>query len=438
MKKKIISLLLVFFVSLSSVNLSFADTDNESLVLENEFYDVQPYFIDGGVISGPMVATLATLAVAGGIVLTSDDDIYNVARAFYEKNKAIWSLVTEAFDMSVRFAAGQMLVVGNDFLEYFKNTFESSSSLPSISYMNNIPVYPGDAYLHEYSNKYMWAKGFGLKVTVDTSDKSSNFFAVGDFLARYNTYNTSSGGKYSYYLYLNDGVTKIGSFSIRDIYDSNIVNIYFAFDLSGDTPKLFNSEHNYTSPAIQSDVFEYDYTGIFDWNKIKDKIKDDGVTVGVPGNAGSLVGENVDVWNPTYDLPVSGVVSIPVVQNPSIALDGTTTFPNVDVETGEDVGGGTGTDTFPAFPSFGDSLDFTPLQVSNISEKFPFSLPWDIGRLLNKFDVDPVTPKFNIPFFNEKIPIDLSYFDELANIARFFILLGFILSLIFISTKLKG
>ena len=117
------------------------------------------------------------------------------------------------------------------------------------------------------------------------------------------------------------------------------------------------------------------------------------------------------------------------------------TPPGEDTETppGEDTETPPGEDTgFPSFPSFGDSLDFSPMYLTNVTEKFPFSLPWDIGRLIEKFDVDPVAPVFDVPIVSENITLDLTEFSELAQIVRFFVLIGFILSLIFISTRLMG
>ena len=93
---------------------------------------------------------------------------------------------------------------------------------------------------------------------------------------------------------------------------------------------------------------------------------------------------------------------------------------------------------FPSFPNMGDKLDFSPLYVTNINDKFPFSLPWDFKRIIDVFDVEPVAPSFEVPLVTETIEIDFSYFEEWALIIRFFILIIFTSTLIFISTKLKG
>ena len=86
----------------------------------------------------------------------------------------------------------------------------------------------------------------------------------------------------------------------------------------------------------------------------------------------------------------------------------------------------------------GDKLDFSPLYVTNIKDKFPFSLPWDFKRVIDIFDVEPIAPRFEVPLVTETIEIDFSYFEEWATIIRFFITIIFTSTLIFISTKLKG
>lgn len=62
---------------------------------------------------------------------------------------------------------------------------------------------------------------------------------------------------------------------------------------------------------------------------------------------------------------------------------------------------------------------------SSITTKFPFSLPFDIYNIFNLLSAPPQTPKFNIPLdFTSfggdvyDIEIDLSDFDEIANVVR--------------------
>ena len=82
---------------------------------------------------------------------------------------------------------------------------------------------------------------------------------------------------------------------------------------------------------------------------------------------------------------------------------------------------------------------------SAITKKFPFSLPWDFARVLGAFyPTERKAPYFEIPIVNErlgiheKIVIDLSQFDGLAEIARWFEFLGYALALILLTRKLAN
>lgn len=445
MKKKIISLLLVFFVSLSSVKFSYANNDDlvNALELESQFDDVQPLIFDGGVISGPMLATIATIAVASGIVLKDSEALYNLGSRFYDYYKDSIDTINAIFEASVVIGSNRLVKVGYDFyikVKEFLDDFTSSSgsinynTASSIAETGSITIsVPSKSQIENSGGLILYSTGiYSSRIGDDVSDVNSNTDIVsGEIYISVRT--GSSYANVGARAYLNGKMVKGWSRSVA--YSSN-TTIYLKTD--GDCKYFYVNGGQvlaYYSPSATSTVVGN--VNSYDWNKVKDKIKeeDDSLTIGVPGNIGSLVGENVDVFNPTYDLPVDGVVSIPVVQNPSIALDGTTTFPNVDTGNGEDVGGGTGDITFP---SFGDSLDFTPLEATGITEKFPFSLPWDIQRIIGIFDVEAKAPVFEFPIVSEKIEIDLTQFEECASIVRFFVLVSFIFSLIMISTKLKG
>jgi len=88
-------------------------------------------------------------------------------------------------------------------------------------------------------------------------------------------------------------------------------------------------------------------------------------------------------------------------------------------------------------------LNFAPLLLAGqlLKEKFPFSIPWDLKNQLNVFNVTPQAPVIavNVPNFikigNYTIPlnfvIDLTQFDKIAQLTRWFVTLlvdiGFIL-----------
>jgi hypothetical protein len=82
-------------------------------------------------------------------------------------------------------------------------------------------------------------------------------------------------------------------------------------------------------------------------------------------------------------------------------------------------------------------LDFGPLIVAGdaFTRRFPFSIPWDVKRQLDVFNVSPQAPKFviNKPNFivlsGHSIPlrltIDLSPFDFIASLIRWFGVISF-------------
>lgn len=143
-----------------------------------------------------------------------------------------------------------------------------------------------------------------------------------------------------------------------------------------------------------------------------------------------------------YEQDHPGVDDIDIVVNPGAvkADDGTTTYnPSITVnDTPLDDIDVTG------YLDLDDTLDRFQLP-SSISTKFPFSLPFDIYNLFNVFSADPVTPQFTVPLdmtsvggevYN--IDIDLSDFDDIANIVRWLLYGLFLIGLVILTNKLIG
>jgi hypothetical protein len=94
------------------------------------------------------------------------------------------------------------------------------------------------------------------------------------------------------------------------------------------------------------------------------------------------------------------------------------------------------------------SIVWTPLIMSGtaMTTKFPFSLPWDLIKQLQIFDVSPKAPKIDIDvpdYLNmkdTKIPlkftIDLSMFDKVALVVRWFNVIIWDIALILILRRL--
>lgn len=77
---------------------------------------------------------------------------------------------------------------------------------------------------------------------------------------------------------------------------------------------------------------------------------------------------------------------------------------------------------------------------------FPFSLPWDFVRGVKLLGVSPVAPQFEIPFnipafglfpgYSGSIVLDFSKYDKYFHVVRWFSTVLFVMSLVFISTKI--
>lgn len=91
-------------------------------------------------------------------------------------------------------------------------------------------------------------------------------------------------------------------------------------------------------------------------------------------------------------------------------------------------------------------IDFTPFTVvsENIKEVFPFCIPWDISNSFKTLVAPKKSPVFDINFDSKyftgggSIQIDLTQFESMAKIFRFFILLTFSVCIVLITRKVIG
>ena len=88
-------------------------------------------------------------------------------------------------------------------------------------------------------------------------------------------------------------------------------------------------------------------------------------------------------------------------------------------------------------------INWEPLRRSiyELTEKFPFSLPWDLMRGVQSMEANQWDRKIRVVIGDEFWPnfeIDLTMFDRLARISRVIMLVIFDLGLIFATRKLMG
>lgn len=433
MKRKFLILTLCFTIIFSSINFKKVDA------------------IDF-VISPTILAVVSTLAVGTGIVLKNSDDIYDIGRLFYDyverNNELTWDIVKTTFESAK--VLNDTILINSGILDITKGFFDTEFKGLNIdkSFVANCSV--------PYFNNVTDARKYYTS-HVDFSNKDAIYnptdFKSQGLYFKYSSHNHSVSYPYAIYdVYLGDRkilnqqnfMSSWGNNVCMALYKNNSY-YYFVIMVDGSqcgTARYTESEFSEIFGAVGS----LPYSGGYDWDtNVEDKKEGTGdLPLPIPGNLGDLVGKNPsDVWDKNYEngLVGNGNLSIPGVDNPSIGIGGSTSFPNVGVENPPtDIPGveNPPVGVIPPFPSFGNSLDFSSMYLTNINEKFPFSLPWDIGRLIEKFDIEPKAPIFKVPIFTSEIELDLTIFDEWANIVRFFVLIGFVLSLILISTKLLG
>lgn len=93
-----------------------------------------------------------------------------------------------------------------------------------------------------------------------------------------------------------------------------------------------------------------------------------------------------------------------------------------------------------------DKIDFTPFTAvsENIKEVFPFCIPWDIANGFKTLVAPEKAPVFDIKFdkqyFNGggSLHIDLTQFESVAKIFRFFIMLTFSICIVILTRNVIG
>lgn len=80
-------------------------------------------------------------------------------------------------------------------------------------------------------------------------------------------------------------------------------------------------------------------------------------------------------------------------------------------------------------------IDWSPLLKIDVTDKFPFSLPWDLKRIIEMLRAGREAPVWELPIKNEVIVIDFNNFEEIARIARSFNVIIFVVILIILTRR---
>lgn len=320
------------------------------------------------VISPTMLAVVSTLAVGTGIALKSSDDIYDIGRLFYDyvsnHNSLTWEVVKTTFDANVTLLSNGKVSVGSDFISICKDAFSNYFSttddmlmegydskygeLKTSSFLGSIPIFtiPVGGYSNfspPYDTIGYDIKNFvKLKTDFDVNPFTFKFlYSSGSF----NYYDIYLGDKviYSQKSFLSTSSDKL-NFNLRIL--NNLAKGTFVFHIGAQS--LYTLSNSDISSAVS-----IPYTpGSWEWDKNYDENKTGtgDLPLPIPGDLGNLLGKNPsDIWGNTDGLVGKGDLSIPQVDNPSIGIGGSTSFPTTDTDVGNpSIPGtdtGTGTDT---------------------------------------------------------------------------------------------
>lgn len=179
---------------------------------------------------------------------------------------------------------------------------------------------------------------------------------------------------------------------------------------------------------------------------LKEWTGDISADVGVIVQPGTQVdantGVNTDVWVPSID---GTIAKDDVIGDMTGELENVTDIPGVIPDTDIDTDIPIDPPINPSIPDVSDptlpgdiSLDFSPLYFS-LSDKFPFCIPFDLINSIKGLTAKKEVPRWEVTFDKGLVGsgsfvIDMSKFQLLIDILRYFTLLSFVVTLI-IKTK---
>lgn len=202
------------------------------------------------------------------------------------------------------------------------------------------------------------------------------------------------------------------------------------------TSTFFPSDFTITFPDNVYNIVQgvYDYIP-YDNTKVRENYTDDKLPVSLPYTD--------DV--PGYiSIPSDSALDIPISQD--LPLDWDTAkeiIKPIPLDEANDIPGETdipGEIDFPLDDIFDNTttktIDFSPLYFS-FKDKFPFSIPFDVYNIVKQFETEKKEPIFYVDMsgfssgesVEAGFTIDLTKFEVLFSIARFFILVSFVVIL---------
>ncbi|MCL6587669.1 MAG: hypothetical protein K6T72_14360 [Anoxybacillus sp.] len=403
-----------------------------------------------------VLGALAVASFGTALGLQYGDEIrQHSLRVWDSANQSIKDSLKQS--ISLAYNAGSSLVnISQDVIDFLKssfistyNFFLSSNELvtPSVSSSySNISLRAPDNYIFcVYSSLQ---KGYFFTKYIDVS-KSSNY--AGHMLI------SASSVDWNLTKQITAGSTSIVYLPQNRWIDTTTLQnnwglVQKALNSYGVFPTLMtlSAAQSFSSSLLQNK----DY-----WSTLVDSVLSDAKSVGVyvpdtfvaypVDNFGVRVSEKPLVWDDaskvwkrndgtTWTGAIDWAFPLPVVDSDGKVVVGDTISVGTGAGTKVGTGAGTGTGTGTS------QIDFSPLLVafSDITKKFPFSIPFDFFSLISFLSVEPVAPKFsidvskNVNLLGVSIPVhysftlDFSTFDWIARFGRWFLLIVFDISLI--------
>lgn len=302
-----------------------------------------------------------------------------------------------------------------------------------------------DGTISDYETSYINASTF----TYDSTDTRFPYFSIVDdeFYFYYpfpnkDGYNYSLDTSLSSFYFLDgvsisgDDVSNFDLERISSVYNDNysyIISRVSALDIF--VPSGTSSDYSFVYPAdVTSDTI------ITAWDNALSGDTSSDVIV-YPLTPDELVGFN------GYDVAygnegVAGAVE--GVDLPQGAVE------NPDIPVTPDLSGITGLlnkilsflKSIPATLIGTKALDFSGFSNISLFDKFPFCIPFDLVNAVNQLNAPPEAPVFKVDFKGTimesagSIEIDMSNFEQLAKILRFFEFFGFVAGLIVVTRNL--
>lgn len=303
------------------------------------------------VISAPILATVVTAALGTGVVLKNHEEIYNLGRLFYDyvsnNNSIMWDTVVSAFESSVAFnTLTKQVTIGKEFGGILKGFFDNTFGVADEKYGSGKVINIGNknGYPDLTGSMPSWGSlSYEELQTVPGVNIGS--MSDGSKVNFSNLYSIEKISSNNFKLYNNQGQL-IHNYKSR--YSSYIYNTFCIYYYNGQYYAMmtytYSGSNNIDGGALWSsaldlltlgtDVSLSYNTGVYNpgnvWGDTDEGIKD--VPIYVPGDLSDIlngspqdvVGDKAPGW------VGNGNVSLPTVDNPSISVDGSTSFPVED------------------------------------------------------------------------------------------------------------